>query len=105
MQSFLITIFAKLTNRTRDEKGPHSRINLDNNIDNELYCSSIDFPNHACILLTVVLKVSLKCTNINYVYCISSYLSARRFEMQIEVKATETDLWASLISFLFHSFL
>ena len=34
----------------RDDEGPHSRINQNKNIDNDLYCSSNEFPNHLALL-------------------------------------------------------
>ena len=42
----------------RDDEGPHSCINQNKNIDNDLYCSSNEFPNHLA-LLTMVLVTSL----------------------------------------------
>ena len=34
----------------RDDEGPHSCINQNKNIDNDLYCSSNEFPNHLALL-------------------------------------------------------
>ena len=41
----------------RDDEGPHSCINQNKNIDNDLYCSSNEFPNHLA-LLTMMLSCS-----------------------------------------------
>ena len=40
----------------RDDEGPHFCINQNKNIDNDLYCSSNEFPNHLDLLAMVQLK-------------------------------------------------
>ena len=37
----------------RDDEGPHSCINQNKNIDNDLYCSSNEFPNHLALLTMI----------------------------------------------------
>ena len=39
----------------RDDEGPHSCINHNKNIDNDLYCSSNEFPNHLALLTMICL--------------------------------------------------
>ena len=40
---------------TRDDEGPYFCINQNNNIDNDLCCSSNEFPNHLALLTMVKL--------------------------------------------------
>ena len=37
----------------RDDEGPYFCINQNKNIDNDLYCSSNEFPNHLALLTMV----------------------------------------------------
>ena len=43
----------------RDDEGPHSCVNQNRNIDNDLYCSSNEFPNHLALL--TMDKRTIKC--------------------------------------------
>ena len=43
---------------TRDDEEPHSCINQNRNIDNDLYCCSNEFPNHLAPLTFDKLKVN-----------------------------------------------
>ena len=49
-QIVLIVVWVKIQH-TRDHEGPQTRINPDNNIDNEFYCIFIEFPNHVLIIM------------------------------------------------------
>ena len=45
----------------RDDEGPHSCINQNKNIDNDLYCSSNEFPNHLALLTMIRVNHDTKC--------------------------------------------
>ena len=41
----------------RNDEGPHSCINQNKNIDNDLYCSSNEFPNHLALLTMIIVRL------------------------------------------------
>ena len=55
----------------RDDEGPHSCINHNKNIDNDLYCSSNEFPNHLALL--TMPRDRVRRSTFNMTYSITSY--------------------------------
>ena len=54
-KTFLLASYARIQ-YARDDEGPYFRIKQNNNIDNDLYCSSNEFPNHLALLTMARLK-------------------------------------------------